>query len=422
MLMPSRRVFRQVSLDRLSSPEQLDQLMRVTSPKGWFALGGIGMILVAALVWGIIGSIPNTVKGKGVLIKSGGILEIASNASGRVADIAVRVGDEVTEGQVVARLSQPELIERASSAKLELSHLRSAQSELATSARRDSALKVVYYAQQRAYLEESIRGARASLASLEEKVEGQERLVSRGLLTRQSLLTTRQQRDAVQDKIRSDGAQLAQLSVTAQQADVARQQQLADGEARIGEAEARLAQLTSDYRAAVEVVSPYNGRILEILSEQGGLVGRGTAILTLDLTGRTINGLEAVIYVASTNGKMVKPGMEVRIAPSTVKPEEFGYMIGKITYVSDFPATTRGMLRMLKNEALVSSLSGGDAPYEVHTELQLDPKTASQYRWTSSKGPPLKIQSGTLAQVEISVMSQRPIELVIPFVRKHTGL
>lgn len=422
MLMKPSRVFRQVSLDRLSSPEQLDQLMRVTTPKGWVALAAIGLVLVAALVWGIIGSIPNTVAGRGVLIKSGGILEVASNASGRVADIAVRVGDEVNEGQVVARLAQPELIEKLSSAKMELAGLRTAQAQLVSSASHDATLKAAYFEQQRAYLEESIRGSRASLTSLEEKVAGQERLVARGLLTRQTLLTTRQQRDAVDDKIRSDGAQLAQLRVTSQQTDVTRRQQLAEGEAKIEQSAAQYEQLTRDYRSAVEVVSPYNGRILEILSDQGSTVGRGTAILTLDLKGRTVNELEAVIYVASSNGKMVKPGMEVHIAPSTVKPEEFGYMLGKITYVSDFPATTRGMQRMLKNEALVGSLSGGDAPYEVHTELQLDPRTMSQYRWTSSKGPPLKIQSGTLAHAEISIASQRPIELVVPLIRKYTGM
>ena len=36
-------LFRKVSLDRLSSPEQLDQLLRVTDPKSWLGLFAVGI-------------------------------------------------------------------------------------------------------------------------------------------------------------------------------------------------------------------------------------------------------------------------------------------------------------------------------------------------------------------------------------------
>ena len=39
--MAERSIFRQAALDRLSSPEQLDRVMRVTDPKGWIALSGL---------------------------------------------------------------------------------------------------------------------------------------------------------------------------------------------------------------------------------------------------------------------------------------------------------------------------------------------------------------------------------------------
>jgi HlyD family secretion protein len=58
----------------------------------------------------------------------------------------------------------------------------------------------------------------------------------------------------------------------------------------------------------------------------------------------------------------------------------------------------------------------------VHADLVVDPSTVSGYRWSSSKGPPLKIQSGTLATGNIEVATKRPIEMVIPLMRKYTGL
>jgi HlyD family secretion protein len=70
----------------------------------------------------------------------------------------------------------------------------------------------------------------------------------------------------------------------------------------------------------------------------------------------------------------------------------------------------------------VSELSGQDAPYEVHADLIVDPMTTSHYKWTSANGPPLRIQSGTLATANITVATHRPIEMVLPLLRKATGL
>jgi HlyD family secretion protein len=130
----------------------------------------------------------------------------------------------------------------------------------------------------------------------------------------------------------------------------------------------------------------------------------------------------AVLYVPSIEGKRIRVGMLVRIAPATVKQEEYGMMLGRVTYVSDFPATTKGMARVLKNDQLVSVLSGSGAPYEVHADLTVAPETVSRYKWSSSDGPPLTIQSGTLATASIEVRAERPIGMVIPLFRKYTGI
>ena len=63
------RLFRKVALERLSSPEQLDQLMRITSPVGWVALLALGVLLACGVLWGIWGSIPTKVKGSGILMR-----------------------------------------------------------------------------------------------------------------------------------------------------------------------------------------------------------------------------------------------------------------------------------------------------------------------------------------------------------------
>ena len=415
-------VFRKVSLDRLASPEQLDQLMQVTDPRGWVALAALGAILMTALAWGVMGRVPEQVAGTGILIKSGGVFEVIPSAGGRVSDVAVAVGDEVSEGQVVARVAQPELTDRLQSAKAELENLRADHEQTAAFGSRDVALQSAYLAQQRASVEQSITAGEQSLKWLAERIANQEQLVREGLQAKATLLSTRQQYDQTREKVSDGRSQLTQIEAKQLALRNKRDEDVRASLARIESQELAVADLERQLKTASEVVAPYTGRILEVMTERGNVVVPGEPILTLDLTGRAVKELEAVIYVPSVHGKQIRPGMRIQIAPMTVRQEEFGFMLGTVTYVSDFPATAKGMRRVLKNEKLVQGLSGSDAPYEVHADLIVDPSTASRYRWSSSKGPPLKIQSGTLASGSIEVSARRPIEMVVPLFRKYTGI
>jgi hypothetical protein len=58
-------IFRETALERLSSPEQLDQLMRITSPRSWMMLATIAILLAVALVWGFLGRVPTATSGEG---------------------------------------------------------------------------------------------------------------------------------------------------------------------------------------------------------------------------------------------------------------------------------------------------------------------------------------------------------------------
>lgn len=420
--MGQRPLFRKVALDRLSSPEQLDQLTQVTSSKGWIALAAVATLLVTGIVWSIVGRIPERVMGTGMLLKSGGVLEIVAPGAGRVADVSVEVGDAVREGQVIARVEQPALTDQFRQAKAVLADLRARRDQAARFNHRDSLLQIHYLQQQRTATQETIASDERGRAWLKDKIASQEQLVKDGLLLKATLAATRQQHDQTEQKIAQSRSDLTQiesrlLSVTNQKAD-----ELRTTEQGVEEAERRLTSIERDLAEQTQVVSPYSGRILEVMSDPGAIVSRGEPIVTLDMSGRTVKGLEAIIYVSPAHGKQIRPGMPIQIAPSTVKQEEYGLMLGRVTYVSDFPATPRGMRRVLKNDQLISGLAGNSSPYEVHVDLIVDPSTVSQFRWSSSKGPPLQIQSGTLATGNIEIASRRPLSMVLPILRQMTGL
>jgi multidrug efflux pump subunit AcrA (membrane-fusion protein) len=84
--------YRQEALDHISSPDQLDQLLRITSPAAWFALLALGALIVVALLWGVFGTLTDTQQTQAVLIRSNPILDVRAPRAGRIAVLNAEAG------------------------------------------------------------------------------------------------------------------------------------------------------------------------------------------------------------------------------------------------------------------------------------------------------------------------------------------
>ena len=136
-------LYRKSALEKISSPEQLDKALTVTSPLSWIALAAVTVMIVVTIVWSVIGTIPTTVSAMGIISSpvstnalytpesgkvdairvhlgselsfgtpiltyrtgNGDVRTISSDQVGTVTQIMVNVGDEITQGSEVARLS-----------------------------------------------------------------------------------------------------------------------------------------------------------------------------------------------------------------------------------------------------------------------------------------------------------------------------
>jgi len=95
-------MFRKEALEKLSSPEQLDQLLKVTSPRGWLTLLGLGILVGTIFVWSISGSIPSTIHVHGILLHGDAVQLINAPQAGRVSRVVVRAGDDIRSDQLIA--------------------------------------------------------------------------------------------------------------------------------------------------------------------------------------------------------------------------------------------------------------------------------------------------------------------------------
>ena len=90
---------------RRSAPEQLDELMQVTSMRGWIALAGFALLLTAAAAWGLFGTVTTDVSGQGVLVRGGGIKTQSSPSDGVVTSILLASGTRVEKGEPLVVLT-----------------------------------------------------------------------------------------------------------------------------------------------------------------------------------------------------------------------------------------------------------------------------------------------------------------------------
>lgn len=61
-----KQLFRKVSMDRISSPEQLNDYIHVSNPGIWMALSAVIALLVGVCVWGVFGHLESTVDTAGI--------------------------------------------------------------------------------------------------------------------------------------------------------------------------------------------------------------------------------------------------------------------------------------------------------------------------------------------------------------------
>jgi len=414
----SSNLFRKVALERLSSPEQLDLLMPVTGPLAWLALLSGLILLSAAGYWGFKGQIDTRVEGQGILLKQESIHDVVTLASGRVEQLFIKVDDEVKEGQLIAVLSQPDLELQIREAENQLRLLETDLRLTQSYGSKTEQVRLRYISEQRKSYEEAIKADQQRLEFTQKQLQDRKKLFQEGLMTTLQVQQVADEQERILQQIRDHQAQFANLS--AQEVDLASQKEkeTTSVESRISQEKERLRALKATRELQTQVISSTSGKVLELYASVGKVVQVGEPLLTAEVSVQDSDRLTAVLYFPPRDGKRVHTGMEAQISPSVAKPEEYGSLLGTVNQVSAFPASSRGMMRILQNSDLVTKLSSGGAPIMVYASLLTDTDTVSGYKWSSGAGPPLQIGSGTICSVGVVVDRQRPIDLVVPYLRK----
>ncbi|MEH2151800.1 NHLP bacteriocin system secretion protein [Nostoc sp.] len=472
------KLFRKEALDRLSSPERLDQLMQVVQPNKWIPLAAMGSLIAVGLVWSVFGRIPITIAGQGVVVFPSKVAGFQSPSSGQILNLYIRTGDEVKKGQVLGTIDQTELQDKLKLARVKLTQLQE-QDQNANSLQlqrtvldkgaigqqrqallqtlkttqsltpilRDKGLESIR--QERQTLLEQLQTTRDLIPTFKERFEIRQQLRRQGAVSSDTVLQAQQEFLNSKTRINEIESQLKQLNV--KEADAEReflaninstkelQAQLATldskfaGQAEqdlaissnrkkeIQDTERAIAQLKLEIKGNSQIISHFNGRVLELAAVPGQTLEKGARIGTIEARDSG-SKLVGVAFFPVSEGKKIQKGMELQVTPSTVKRERFGGIVAKVTSISAFPVTKEGASSVVGGLEVLQGLTTEGPQIQVFAELQPDTSTKSRFRWSSSKGPDGQITSGTTTSVRVKVDEQSPISFVFPILRSWSGM
>lgn len=416
----SDTLFRGAALDRVHSPEQLDRVLKVTGRGEWMGVLAIFSLIATLVGWGVFGSVATTVAGQGLMVQEAGAVSLATAPSGGVLTrLLTTENARVEAGDLLAELSRPDLVEQIASFRALLEAREADIERVRADATRAAALRASSLGRQRSALDSKLESAQASAAFLRERVQGESRLQAQGFTTRNQLQQTRNQLSQAQLEIADTLARIADLDAQAAASEAQDQERIVQAQRAALDARQRLRELEVQALSATRVIAPLSGRVVQINVRPGAQMNAGAEILAIE-AGR--GGLQLLLFLPPREARTVVPGMAVRVVPTTVQREEFGNILGEVEDVSDFPLSEQGLRGLLQNEALARTFMSSGAPYRARVRLLTDPANPGRLLWTSNRGGEVLVDVGMLADALVEVRRQAPITLVIPLLRRYTGL
>lgn len=299
-------LFRKTALDTMATPEQLDKQVKIMRPSAWIVYTALVAALITFVVWSFTYKITNGVNIRGVVFTNNNIVSSTVNRSCIVTDVLVSDGDYVDIGDIIAVVSNDELLEKIDDYRFELSSMEAGSEEY--------------------------------------------------------------------DKLWK-----------------------------------KIDELVDNYVATTVIKSSSSGYIQSV-KPCGSSINAGDTISSVMSSG---GYNEVVAYVPMQTANSLSLGMTAQVSPSYAAREEYGYMTGVITAISDTPVSEENIISKMGTLSFVENILPEGSFVELRIRLDLDDNSANSYKWSNSKGEHLPVELGTQCSIIVVTNEYFPIELLV---------
>ena len=404
--------------EHVSSPEQLDHTITVINHHGWISLVALGVLLVAAVVWGIFGRIPEKVDGAGLLINSSDLMSVTYPYGGIIKNVFLESGMDVQKGQIIARIEREDLLESIQIASQRVANLQQTYDTTYPLISRQADMTDSMLEKSEEDFRSQIVNVSNQLETAKRKEKTMKELFDDGLITEMEYLEAHREALSMEMQKQTAEQQLLNAGVNRVRTATDSSQAMMNLQHQIDEARKQLEMEQRNYQNATKIVSPVAGKIYEISVTRGTYVSPGVPVAIVEPYSSDGGTLRAVMYFPVKDGKRIRRGMNIAVIPSTVKQEEYGFIQGIVTSVSDFPVSPQYLQSVMQNPALAQEFLANSSPIEVKISMVPDPTTETGFHWSSSRGPDNSLSAGISTTGFVIVRSRRPISMIVPLIKK----
>ncbi|MBK2357787.1 NHLP bacteriocin system secretion protein [Francisella hispaniensis] len=412
-------LFRKKSIDRIASPEQIDQNLKIISPKWWLLLISSFLLVLLFMIWGIFGILNTRVYGTGVIITKGGLQAIQTQFSGEISDVYIHLNSYVNKGDIVAKIilhdreiELKKLKDKLYTLKLKFDKLND-QLAIESQAIRNK-YKILRI--KDSFLLES---KKKDYDLKEWEVSEFKKLLGNGAVSKLRYSDTMVEVNNLKASVDTIEKSLPLLDIN-EEIELSRKEVELVGYRKEYEFLKGQVEITQSHLEEDSLIrSKYTGYVTPYFHDQGDFLKAGDTIAMIQPA--DIETVAEVMFPADV-GKKITVGSKAYISPSTASKEHYGMMEGVVSAVTKYPLSSDAMKNFFISDNLVRALSKIESPIGVEITLYRDKKTKSGYKWTNGAGPDMEISDGTLVSANVIIKKQAPVELLIPFLRKITGI
>ena len=211
--MAEKSIFREAALERLSTPDRLDQGLTIVGSSGRIGLGALVALIVGGIARAAIIRVPITVTGSGIFLEPGGMLEVTSGNRGRLISFSVTPGAAITTGMEIAKLDQGEIRAQLATAEAELRDLRAERTQIVEFQARKGPMLSAASAQKRQSFVEHVKFLNIRIEQLSDRDKANRDLLAKGFTAAQKVLDTQLEIGQAQEQLQRDQNGLRELDL-----------------------------------------------------------------------------------------------------------------------------------------------------------------------------------------------------------------
>ncbi len=292
-----KQIFRTESLERLSSPERLDRLIKIIGRQDWLPLSTLGALTIVIIIWCIFGKIPVNVTGKGILILPRRVVNIQSPVEGQLKQLEVKAGDCVQKDDIIATIDPFEIRQQLELEKEKLAQLQEQEKQADTVQNQRTNLEITAIEQEQVSKRQQLQDAlnlspilkereivaiQQEQATLQQQIEDVQALTptlrdkqikaiaEQRISLQQQLQDAREQAPILKERsekrrlLSAEGAIAADLVLEAEQAYRQSLQEIAQLKAELKQLETQQIETEQKYLDNLDVISKYQARLKEL--------------------------------------------------------------------------------------------------------------------------------------------------------------